>query len=321
MIATLLAISVGLSGGMTPEPLTFSADGRMLACIGHNGLNVVEIGSGAAKLIAKIRDNGLGGKVRLSSTGAWVAAYTDEGIGVWATDTGKSRCQIKRSATMNFDLSPDGERVYGCDHWSDSSGEEGDLRVYDSATGNEIKRMTIHVEDVSVSPKGEYVALACRHGEVRLLNPSDLTISATFKTSEFSLLAVAFSQDGQYVVAAGLAKAAKDSGEAGLEVWSVADRKIVKTFPGILNRMTVGAAFEQGSAMVRATTMNYGWRGDGADPQIRTVAMPVAEMARKAYEEWTWSPDLKTVAQRSAGGTAVFLVDVASGKKTKIALK
>jgi len=319
MSLTLL-FGIILASGSQADSISFSYRGDLLLCRTQSAFAVVD---GRLHKLVRNYPNDPAMRIRaarLSGGGETLFLSTDDSMIVYESRTGRCKCTIKDLWETNFAVSPDGKKVFACPSWSGSSSNFGTLRVVDAETGNMVKEAALRLADVDISPDGKYLAGACLDGTVRFWDPDTLAETAKLKTSASTLDTIAFSNDGNFLVAGGASHVTKVSAESMVEVWSFPDKKLVRTFGPASDRTTIGVTIIA-PGIVRVTMMNFGWMGDGIDPAISISNMPVDKFDHRDLGNWIWSPDHKTAAELSPGEDAVVLVDTATGESHSVSLK
>ncbi len=161
------------------------------------------------------------------------------------------------------------------------------------------------VHAIAVAPQGNVVAIA-RHGEVELQSHPDRKLLHQLSGHRGSVNAIAFSDDGQYLVAA--------AGEPGLfgeaRLWKVADGSLVKVFQGHKDSLYAVRLSPDGGLLA---TGSY-------DSSIKLWNVADASEARSldghngAVFEMAFRKDGKVLASAS-GDRTVKLWDVATGER------
>jgi len=142
------------------------------------------------------------GRRLASGSGDWTAGKAGEAK-VWDLSTGKELFSLKgnKGAIAGVVFSPDGRLIA-------TAGWDGTLRLWDSATGKELRRMDHKnaVKCVAFSPDGKQIAVgAYAHTSdpsITLWNVADGRKLGTLSGTA-SVLGVAFSPDGRQLVSAG----------------------------------------------------------------------------------------------------------------------
>ena len=227
-----------------------------------------------------------------------------ESFSVWNVPDGRLRFTIK-DCRGRLAFSPDGKQIV--------CGGEQAMRLYETATGKEVRRFERHpgyVNALVFSPDGKTVASAQEY-------TIDLWDVATGKRLHpgaghaTPVVSLAFSPDGSRL-------ASGDGGEGALIVWSLKDRKPRHMFLGHFPTV-VSVAYSPDGKVLATGDGSRGASG-GFDAQIRLWDLSAGQLLRQfpghlnSVESLAFSPDGKRLA--SGGHDARAKVwDVATGKR------
>ncbi|HKI33738.1 MAG TPA: PQQ-binding-like beta-propeller repeat protein [Gemmataceae bacterium] len=195
--------------------------------------------------------------------------------------------------------SPDGKLLL-------STGTDSTLRLWDAATGKEVRLFeghTGHVETAALSPDGKRIASGGEDHTVRLWDTLTGKQLHRLCGHEHTCGCVAFARDGK-TVASG-----DDSGE--IRLWDVASGKGVRRWRAG-NQAVRGLAFACGGRLLRTDGAGgkvQVWEVD-EDRQVRPLADLMDEV-----DSCSLTPDGRTVAIIPKGVAQLKLCDVLTGKE------
>ncbi len=121
-----------------------------------------------------------------------------------------------RRLVYSAEFSPDGKQVVSC-------GGDGTVRVWDAATGQEVRRLKGHasvVQRVVFSPDGRRLASAGSDGRIQLWDVATGEVVWTVRDQGRRFLRVAFSPDGRHLAAA--------SGDTHFNIWDAGTGRVVR---------------------------------------------------------------------------------------------
>ncbi len=301
-----------LNGRRLFSPAGALALALLLASLGLLALGVERAGQADVKRPAPI-PAAVGGdvfSVAVSADGTVVAA----GAGMWDKPGEVGVWNLARPEPLqrfpaelgvaSVALSPTGT-LLASGNWA------GHVRVHDHKTGKEVFDLTVNgVARVAFSPDGRLLATASEDKTVQLWDAETSRLVADLEGDLFRFHCVAFSPDGQRVLAGG--GDWKMGGVCQVNVWDVAERKQVMTLTG--HRKAVLAICFSPDGKLIAT--------GGVDAVIRlwdaATGKPLKNLAGHGglVEGLDFSPDGKTLVSGSSDGTVRFW-DVARGKETR----
>lgn len=166
--------------------------------------------------------------VAWSPTGKYVAAaggYHGQQIGLgrlWFADTGKEAARLEGDSgyILAIRFFPDDSRVA-------TAGLDGNVRLWDSATGKMVSRFAAGplIEGLDVSPDGTLLASGSAGGEVALWSPEQNRKVADLCKSGPPVHSVAFARDGKLL--------ASGHSDGIIRVWNVPDQKLAQELPAL----------------------------------------------------------------------------------------
>jgi WD40 repeat protein/serine/threonine protein kinase len=197
-----------------------------------------------------------------------------------------------------LDFSRDGTRLV-------SSGDDGTVRLWDAATGTQLKSLALKKSKlpcVAFSPNGARVAIGCEDGTVKLLDAASLQELSVLKGHSKLVRSLAFSPDG--------ARLFTVSEDTHLKVWDVAGAQELRAIPDPAGYSRCVAVSPDGKWLALAgqgSTLRL--RDAATGQELRTLAGHGGGVLGVAF-----SPDGKRLA--SAGvDRAVKVWDVSSGEE------
>jgi WD40 repeat protein len=237
---TLLDLALGkeirrLGDEVELAPLAFSPDGKMLAWAawgGKGGIALVDAVTGNPVRTLLNRSKYVGA-LNFSADGKRLVCGTEGGISVCDVKTGKewSPGEGHRGAVRSLACSPDGRTIA-------SSGTDGTVRLWQTATGKELRRVETRSEgggcQLVFAPNGRSLACAdpCLGGRVKIIeivNSKLRDVWRPYSGGQLIGYRVAIAPDGKTI--ATLRR--RDDGESAqtiLQLWD-ATRKVIQKFP------------------------------------------------------------------------------------------
>jgi len=285
--------------------VAFSRDGKRLISGSYQGtVKVWELTTG--KELQVLKGHGSLGCVAFSSDGNTVASAS-AAVRVWSVKTGKEILSLPDSGTYSIAFSPDGKML------------ASNLKVWDLATGNELRTVPTFVEaptldgaSVAFSPDGKTLASASQAGLVQLWDVSTGKQLAQPHGHDSGVSSMAITPDGKTIATGSL--------DGIVKMWDV----------------TTGKELRALKAYVRDGSNEVGVRALAFSPDGKTLASGGSDLQGmlKLWDVATgkqqrslqghgsgvlcvaFSPNGKVLASGSSDQTLRFW-DVASGQETK----
>jgi WD40 repeat protein len=163
---------------------------------------------------------GMVNSVAFSQDGRFaLSGSNDKTAKIWDVATGKELLTFKGhdQEVVSVVFSPDGKHALSSSKYGGSlrfaslgdSGESGDTKLWEVATGKEVRTLTLPGGDavgsfsVAFSPNGRYIATSEKGGNGRLWEASTGRLIREFEGRASAFYAVAFSPNARYVLAGG----------------------------------------------------------------------------------------------------------------------
>jgi WD40 repeat protein len=196
------------------------------------GLQLVDLETGQAVVAVAVTGDPLDGDGTYSPDGKLVAR--DEGAGGVALRTLRGagpnppprKLAAPDFARPEFVFSPDGKWLVAFSYVARGEGR-GVVRLWDTATGREGRRLRGHLDSVSAAqftPDGKWLATASVDGTVRLWHPSSDPAVRTLPAYRGVALSLAFRPDGRVIGTGGLDRAVR--------LWDAATGEKLRELPG-----------------------------------------------------------------------------------------
>ncbi|MCU0566973.1 MAG: caspase family protein [Oculatellaceae cyanobacterium Prado106] len=206
-------------------------------------------------------------------------------------------------------LSPDGQ-------WIVSGSDDATVRIW-QINGALAKTLTLsdRVTDLSFSPNGRSLAAATADGKVTLLNAADGTMqrSLSIPASTPFVTSIAFSPSGQMLAIASRSNSGTQKTAAhALQLWNLADGKLLKTFAGHEGWVNQVQFSPDGKVLASASE----------DQRVKLWDVAQGNLIRDLQghgdrvTSLSFSPDGKTLVSGS-GDKTLKLWDWATGSATK----
>jgi WD40 repeat protein len=200
----------------TVSAVAWSPDGRLAASADMNGVvlvwNLGDDSFRSRELPRVARPNTLVKGLAFSPDGKLLATGTgDTGVIFWDPATGHEvrRWAIPDRFLTGLAFSPDGRHLAtvtdGAAYEPVTRGTDGIVRIWDTATGREVRTMQGHpgYYGVTYHPSGHYLATAGTDGVVRLWDAATGNEFQQLHGHTSQVWAVAFSPDGRRLASAG----------------------------------------------------------------------------------------------------------------------
>lgn len=218
-----------------PEPIlavAYAPDSKSIAVAAAD--QTIRLQETASAKVRHVLDNPLGNfsTIAWSRQGTLATGDTDGGVAFWDAQVGKRRSNVKAhvATVLSVAFSPDGATLA-------SGSEDRSLRLWDVATGNELRRVSgaASVLSVRFSPDGAWLASAGADRVVTIREAQSLKAVATLEGHEEPICAVRFSPDGAILASA--------SEDGSVRLWDVARREAKGVLRGHKNDIVSAMEF------------------------------------------------------------------------------
>jgi WD40 repeat protein len=181
---------------------------------------------------------------------------------IWDAATGQKVRTLNDhiDAVNSAAFSPDGKQIVtaGCDrkHWP-SVCEEGSVRIWDAATGQEVRQLSGHtgvVLSVAYSPDGKQIVTASDDQTARIWDTTTRHEVRQLSSHTGPVRSVAFSPDGKQIVTAGCDRTDPTGAcqEDSVRIWDAATERTVRTLTGHTGGISSAAYSPDGKQVVTA---------------------------------------------------------------------
>jgi WD40 repeat protein len=291
-----------------PFCLEFSPDGRLLAAAGKHAVSVWEVATGKLRYESR----GVRGRLGFSPDGRTLACGNDGAIVLLDAADGKPVRRFEEGpvgpvACLAF--SPDGKNLAAAGHWT--------VSLWDVATGKRRLPFAGHEHLVtSLAFSSDGAALASGEsdgGQVIVWDVASRRPRYSCPGHSGDVLALAFSSDGRTLATGdGLMGGGTGGFDARIRVWSAADGRLLRQFPGHLNSVQSLAFAPDGKVLASA----------GRDARARLWDVATGKRllqirgADSKYRAVSFSPDgTALLVAGSEGQLALWRAD--SGQKLR----
>ncbi|HEV3256788.1 MAG TPA: hypothetical protein VG013_07915 [Gemmataceae bacterium] len=245
----------------------------------------------------RLREGGDVREIAFCPDGKTLASRTDVGVvRLWDAATGKERRTLHEAEEHRVNciaFSPDGKTLAGGGFW------EG--RLWEVATGREVKIPVRGCEAITFCPDGKLLAIGDDHRAVVLWDLAKAAVRHKLQGND-GTHAIAFSPDGQTLAVAG----STPSGAGYIRLWHVATAKAIRRLRGHQGGIASVAFAPDGKTLASGSY----------DHTIRLWDVAAGKEIRR-LEKWAlavaFSPDGKTLASGGPGG--LHLWDPQTGKE------
>ncbi|MFE9103817.1 NB-ARC domain-containing protein [Actinomadura geliboluensis] len=181
------------------DALAAAPDGRWLASATGTDRTLVLWDTGTWERVASIGLDGGPEAMAVGPGGDWIAVVLGTDVQIVETASGRVTARIAQPDARAVAAAPDGA-------WLATAGEEGTIRVWDPATGTELRRSGGHARRISAlaaAPDGSWLASVGDDPIVMMWDPATGELLRTLSGAPGALHALAVAPDGSWLAAAG----------------------------------------------------------------------------------------------------------------------
>ena len=193
----------------------FSPDGRQVAATSHDNVRIWDVVTKKETMFLPGKANDGATCLAFHPNGTKLAVgygYRLRTVRIWDLKKGKVLFQLPdhTQSLSSVAFSPDGSLIASAtgswDWQTRSPGQSGEVKLWDAATGKELKRLAGHkfaITRVAFSRKGNWLLTASTDGTIKTWNIKNGTPIWTFQGHEGWVCGACFTRDGNRIVSSG----------------------------------------------------------------------------------------------------------------------